>query len=57
MSTLARMRSIEECLALIKQMDEDSAITDTFLRKLVQEKKVRSIPSGVKAYVDFDNLG
>ena len=53
---LARMRTINESLALIKEEDPDSAITYNFIRKLVQSDKVRHFLSGKKVILNFDDL-
>lgn len=54
--SLARMRTINESLALIKEADPDSAITYNFIRKLVREDKVRYFLSGKKIILNFDDL-
>ncbi len=53
---LARMRTINESLTLIKEADPESAITYNFIRKLVQGNKIRFFLSGKKIILNFDDL-
>ena len=53
---LPRMRTIEQCEKLIKQIDEGSAITEWFIRCLVRDNKVLHFNTGKKVLVNFDNL-
>ncbi len=51
-----RCRTIQQCLKEIKSMDEDTAITENFIRVLCKENKVLNFRSGTKFLVDFDDL-
>lgn len=53
---LAKMRTINESVSLIKAADPDSAITYNFIRKLVSENKIRYFMSGKKVILNFDDL-
>ncbi len=53
---MPRMRTISESVAIIKEMDEQSAITTNCVRTLCKEGKVRCVYTGKKALVDLDDL-
>lgn len=52
----AKMRTINESVALIKQADPESAITYNFIRSLIKEGKIRYFQSGKKVILNFDDL-
>ena len=54
--TIHRMRTINESVAIIKEMDEQSAITANCIRTLCKEGKVRCVFTGKKILVDLDAL-
>mgnify|MGYP001061165890 CR=1 FL=1 len=56
MSKLARMRTINEALALIKTDDPETAITYNFIRGLVEDDKVRHFRSGKRIILNYDDL-
>jgi len=53
-----RIRTIKECIKLLKEEDPDmkSAITETGLRRLVKEGKIPSMKVGRKTLINYDNL-
>lgn len=53
---LAKMRSINEALSLIKAADPDSAVTYNLIKKLIDENKIRYFKSGKKVILNFDDL-
>jgi len=55
-TNLPRMRTIEQCVNLIKEIDPHTAITDWFIRCLVRDSKITFINTGKKILVNFDNL-
>lgn len=52
----ARMRTIKEAVAEIKQEDPRSALTESFLRKLIRSGDFPSVKVGVKTLVNLDRL-
>ena len=54
--TIHRMRTINESVAIIKEMDEQSAITANCIRTLCKEGKVHCVFTGKKILVDLDAL-
>ena len=54
--TIHRMRTINESVAIIKEMDEQSAITENCIRTLCKEGKVHCVFTGKKILVDLDAL-
>lgn len=54
--TIHRMRTINESVAIIKKMDEQSAITANCIRTLCKEGKVHCVFTGKKILVDLDAL-
>jgi len=53
---LPRMRTIEQCVSLIKEFDNETAITIWYIRTLVQDNKIAHTNTGKKILVNFDNL-
>lgn len=53
---MARMRTINEALALIKQQDPETAVTYSFIRKLLDGDRVRHFRSGSRYILNFDDL-
>ena len=56
MSSVARMRTINESLQLIKELDSQSAITYNFIRNLVKGNQIRSFQSGKRTIINYDDL-
>ena len=54
--TIHRMRTINESVTIIKEMDEQSAITANCIRTLCKEGKVHCVFTGKKILVDLDSL-
>ena len=54
--TIHRMRTINESVAITKEMDEQSAITANCIRTLCKEGKVHCVFTGKKILVDLDAL-
>lgn len=50
------MRTINESVAIIKEMDEQSAITANCIHTLCKEGKVHCVFTGKKILVDLDAL-
>lgn len=55
-ATLPRYRTIRECVAELKKLDEGTAISEYFVRRLCQQNLIRYFSSGNKALVSFDDL-
>lgn len=55
-ATLPRYRTIRECVAELKQMDEHTAITEYFIRSLCKQNKIEYFASGNKSLVSLDSL-
>lgn len=53
---IARMRTINEALALIRQQDPETAVTYNFIRKLLDGDRVRHFRSGSRYILNFDDL-
>lgn len=53
---LARMRTINEALTLIKAQDPETAVTYNFIRKLLDGDRVRHFRSGSRYILNFDDL-
>lgn len=54
--SLARMRTINEALSLIKEADPESAITYNLIKNLIKENRVRYFLSGKTIILNFDDL-
>ena len=52
----ARIRSIKQCAEELKKLDENTAITEYFIRQLVLSKQIPSSKSGVKHLINLDVL-
>ena len=53
---IPRYRSVQQCLAYIKELDADTAVTENFIRTLCRSGKVLYYPSGNKSLVSLDSL-
>lgn len=53
---LPKYRTIQECLAIIKGLDEGTAITEFFIRSLCKNNQIKYLPSGNKSLVQLDSL-
>lgn len=53
---MARMRTINESVKMIKDNDPDSAITYNFIRTLCKSQKITCFTIGRKVILDFDDL-
>lgn len=56
MSTLARMRTLDECYAEIKQMDENTAISKYYIRQLALSGAIPVVMCGRKRLINLDGL-
>ena len=56
MANIVRMRTINECVKQIKLLDSETAITEWFIRSLVNEDKIQYYMTGKKILVNYDNL-
>ncbi len=53
---VSRIRTIKQCLAYIKELDADTAVTEHFIRTLCHSGKVLYYASGNKSLVSLDSL-
>ncbi|MEG1805477.1 MAG: hypothetical protein RR327_03685 [Clostridia bacterium] len=53
---IPRMRTVKDCIVMIKGEDSGSAVTEYFVRQLCKTGKVKSFSTGKKVLVDLDNL-
>jgi hypothetical protein len=54
--SLAKMRTINEAISLIKEADPDSAITYNFIKNLILKEEIRYFKSGRKVILNYDDL-
>ena len=54
MSKLARMRTLDECFAEIKAMDENTAISKYYIRQLALSGKIPVVMCGRKRLINLD---
>lgn len=54
--SIPRMRTIPECVAMLKELDPETAITITALRNMVKRGEVPAVPVGSKSLINFDML-
>ena len=54
--SVSRLRTIKQCLAYIKELDADTAVTEHFIRTLCRSGKVLYYASGSKSLVSLDSL-
>ena len=54
--SIAKMRTINEALSLIKEADPDTAITYRLIKKLLDENKIRHFKTGKKIILNYDDL-
>lgn len=53
---MSRIRSIHDAHVLLKEEDSNTAVTEYFIRKLVNEGTIPSFKTGNKSLVDVDVL-
>lgn len=53
---LRRMRTINQAIEEIKEMDSNSAITYNFINTLIKNNDIRYINIGNKRLIDLDSL-
>lgn len=56
MSQLARMRTLDECYAEIKKIDENTAISKYCIRQLAISGKIPTVMCGRKRLINLDGL-
>ena len=56
MDYIPRFRTIQQCLAEIKKLDEGSSISEWFIRSLCKKELIEYYASGNKSLVNFDSL-
>lgn len=56
MNNVPRMRTLPECIAMLKELDPDTAVTLTALRRKVKCGELPSVEVGSKKLVNFDIL-
>ncbi len=54
--TLPRYRTVRECFEEIKRLDEQTVISEYFIRQLCKSGQVKCYHSGNKTYVNLDSL-
>ena len=53
---MTRMRTVHECLHLIRDSDPDTDLTEYCIRRLAKEGRIGSIRTGSKILINFDSL-
>lgn len=53
---LPRLRTLDECVALLKSLDEQTAVSKFFIRNLALNGTIPSVKSGNKRLINFDAL-
>ncbi len=53
---LARMRTLDECFAEIKALDENTAISKYYIRRLALSGKIPVVMCGRKRLINLDGL-
>ena len=53
---IKRMRTINECLTLIKAVDAQSELTYNLIKCLCDNNRVKHVKSGKKYIVNYDDL-
>ena len=53
---LPRYRTIKECIAELKKIDSDTAISEFYIRRLCKSGEIKYLPTGNKSLVNLDNL-
>lgn len=53
---LPRLRTLDECVALLKSIDEQTAVSKFFIRNLALNGTIPSVKSGNKRLINFDAL-
>ena len=53
---MPKLRTINECYAMIHQEDSESAITTFFIRKLCKDNIIKHVRAGSKVMVNYDSL-
>lgn len=54
--SIPRMRTIPECVSMLKELDPETALTVTALRNMVKRGEVPAVPVGSKRLINFDML-
>ena len=52
----ARIRTVRDAVALLKQTDGQTAVTYHFIRKLCDNGTIKSIRAGKKILINYDEL-
>jgi len=53
---LPRMRTCKQCIIELKQYDQNTAVTEHYLRDLIRQNKVVHVWSGRRILINFDSL-
>ncbi len=56
MATIARMRTLDEAYAELKQLDSGTAVSKYFIRQLAISGKIPTVMCGRKRLINFDGL-
>lgn len=51
-----RYRTVRECVAELKKLDNGTAVTEFFVRQLCKKKEIKYLASGSKSLVLYDDL-
>lgn len=51
-----RIRTVPEAAALLKELDEHTALKQCAIRRLVLDGKIKSVKAGRKILINFDDL-
>ena len=53
---MCKLRTIPKAYQYLKELDPETDITEYFIRKLAQQKKISLTKSGRKIWVDVDSI-
>lgn len=53
---LPRMRSVAQAVKELKELDPNTAITESYIRRLVKQGKIKSYDMGRNILINFDYL-
>ena len=53
---MRRMRTISQAAAYVRQLDPETALTETAIRRLVKQGKIPHLPAGTKQLVSLEDL-
>ena len=53
---IPKMRTVDQTIVWLQQMDPDTALTKTALRRLIKTKQIHPVEVGSKYLIDLDEL-